>query len=267
VQLDQPRIAIELKNISKRLGASNILESVSLTIAEGECLAVFGPSGCGKTTLLRILSGLETPDWGEVRLGGRLMSSPTRVVPPYQRSVGLVFQDLALWPHMTAWKNIQFGLDKAIRGRKQRQAKIASLLELVKLRHLGDAYPHQLSGGEQQRLAIARALGQNSKILLLDEPLASLDATLKQELLAELRSILRSLNITIVYVTHDEDEARVIAQRIMRMKDGRIESIDPIQSTAIGAPEKDHAEAQNKPPKDQHGKVIRFVNRENRGQS
>lgn len=235
MRIDKQRIAIELINISKKISASASIEAVSFRAPEGECLAVLGPSGCGKTSLLRIIAGLESLDWGEVWLSGKLFSSPEITIPPYRRSVGMVFQDLALWPHKTVGENIQFGMDRTIRGRKQKKIKTEELLKLVRLDCLKGAYPHQLSGGEKQRLAIARALGQNAKILLLDEPLSNLDISLKKSLLKELRTILNSVQLTCIYVTHDEREARFLSQRIVRLRKGRITSIDHVQSdTSIG---------------------------------
>jgi ABC-type Fe3+/spermidine/putrescine transport system ATPase subunit len=219
---------IELKNISKKLNGKEILNQISLQVGQGRCLALLGPSGCGKTTLLRIIAGFEIPDEGEVLLGGAVASSRPRLIPPYKRNLGMVFQDLALWPHMTVQKHLDFVLGKTKTSKAERQAKIFQTLKMVQLEDRSLAYPHQLSGGEKQRLALARALITEPAILLFDEPLSSLDSALKEEMMHEVRQILRSLNITTVYVTHEKQEAFFMADQIAIMEKGQIKLYGPI---------------------------------------
>jgi iron(III) transport system ATP-binding protein len=219
---------IEIRNIHKHYGATAVLRGLFLSMDPGECLALLGPSGCGKTTLLRLIAGLETPDSGEIRIKGKVVSTFGKQVPPYRRSVGMVFQDLALWPHMTVQKQIEFVMAPVASGKLGRYRRIEQILQQVRLEDLAHLYPHQLSGGEKQRLALGRALAQNPRILLLDEPLSGLDSKLRSELLVEIQQVIRSVNVTTIYVTHDRREAEFIADRTARMDGGRIEAVRPV---------------------------------------
>ena len=189
-------------------------------------MALLGASGCGKTTLLRLVAGLETPDEGEVWIGGgRVAVARRNLVPPHARGVGFVFQDLALWPHLTVAGNLDFVLGAAGVGKRERRGRIDEVLQLVRIEAFARKYPGQLSGGEQQRAAIARALVARPRLLLLDEPMSSLDAELKAELLGELTALQRTLNVTTLYVTHDPEEAAGFARRVVSMREGRIEQV------------------------------------------
>lgn len=208
---------LELREIVKRFGAVLALDRVSLEIAKGELVALVGPSGCGKTTLLRLIAGLETPDAGDILLAGQSVLG----VPPEQRRVGLVFQNYALFPHMTVWQNVAYGL----KFRRGEGLGVSALLELVGLTGLEDRKPAELSAGQQQRVALARALAPNPHILLLDEPLSALDAQLRQRLRTEIKRIQRTLKITTIYVTHDQEEALAIADRVAVMQTARVEHV------------------------------------------
>jgi ABC-type Fe3+/spermidine/putrescine transport system ATPase subunit len=206
---------LRLENISKSYSSVRAVENVSLELSD-ETLALLGPSGCGKSTLLRIIAGLEQPDSGALFLGERDITN----VPPQSRGFGMVFQDYALFPHLNVEKNIAFGL--AGQSSDDKRRRVNALLELVGLTHYEKRRIHELSGGEQQRVALARALAPKPEILLLDEPLSNLDLTLRDTLKQELRSILSSLDIGAIYVTHDQGEAFALAQRIAVMKQGSI---------------------------------------------
>lgn len=210
-----------LENLTKRYGAINAIAGVSLTLNEGETLALLGPSGCGKSTLLRLIAGLEKVDSGEISLGGHHITYAT----PQERGFGMVFQDYALFPHLSVEKNIAFGL--ARKSRQEKQERVGELLELVGLAGYETRRIHELSGGEQQRVALARALAPSPPILLLDEPLSNLDMTLRETLKRELRFILSRLNIRAIYVTHDQTEAFALANRIAIMRDGKIVQVAP----------------------------------------
>ena len=213
---------IELCNITYSYGKKRVLDSLNLRVNSGECMALLGPSGCGKTTALRLIAGLEKPEKGKILINDCLVSSPRKLIPPYDRSISMVFQDLALWPHMTVRQHIDFALASCIKNKKLRSEKIKNILHLVQLENHSQSYPHQLSGGEKQRLALARALVSEPKILLLDEPLSGLDADLRNEMLQQTKKIITEINITAIYVTHDKREAIFIADRIMLMKNGII---------------------------------------------
>lgn len=217
--------------VSKRLGDEKIIDHVSLEISEGEVVALLGPSGCGKTTLLRLIAGLETPDEGEISIAGKRVSSAARIiVSPPDRNVGFVFQDLALWPHLNVAGNLDFVLRARGWKKHARRLRIEEVLRLVRIELLAQRYPSQLSGGEQQRTAIARALVARSQLLLLDEPLSNLDADLKVTLLQELSALQQELKVTTLYVTHDRAEAATLAHRIALMKRGRIDNIVTVDS-------------------------------------
>jgi spermidine/putrescine transport system ATP-binding protein len=212
---------VELRNITKRFGPVTAVDRVNLTIGEGEFLTLLGPSGCGKTTLLRTLSGFETSDDGEVLLDGRDVT----LLPPYRRDVNQVFQSYALFPHMTVWDNIAFGLKLRHLPRSEIRDRVGDALRIVNLAGLESRRPAQLSGGQQQRIALARAIVCRPKVLLLDEPLAALDARLRQAMQVELKHLQRQLGITFVLVTHDQHEALVMSDRIAVMNAGRIEQL------------------------------------------
>ncbi len=207
---------IDIRDIAKAFGAVSVLERVSLKIMSEERLVIVGPSGCGKTTLLRLIAGLEAPDAGEIWIDGVQVSAPGRVFPSHMRNIGMVFQAPTLWPHMTVWENIAFGLARL----KQRdvRSRIEELLAHVGLEHLARRYPHQISGGEARRVALARALAPRPAILLLDEPLTNLNPELKQNVMAVIQTHLDRYRPVLVYVTHDDAEARTIATRIVRLE-------------------------------------------------
>jgi ABC-type Fe3+/spermidine/putrescine transport system ATPase subunit len=221
---------LAIANVSKRFGAHQALNEVSLSVATGEAVVILGPSGCGKTTLLRLIAGLDVPDSGEIRLAGVQVSAPRRaLVPPHERGIGFVFQDLALWPHLTVEKNLDFVLESAKVPRIDRRARTRDVLVLVRIEPLSNRYPHELSGGEQQRVALARALVGQPRILLLDEPLSSLDAELRAALRDELARLQRTLRVTTVYVSHDREDVAALADRVVDMRAGRIVSISETQ--------------------------------------
>lgn len=216
---------IELRNITKRFGDIMALDRVSLKIAAGECFALLGPSGCGKTTLLRLVAGLDEPDYGEITINNKKVCGPKNIIPPHKRSVGMVFQDLALWPHMTVKENIAFGLKGQKLKRGEIEEKAEDVLKTVSLNGQIGYHPHMLSGGERQRVALARAIVLRPEILLMDEPLSSLDPFLKEEIQELIIQVKERFNTTLVYVTHDQVEAVSLADRIAVMKDGMIEQI------------------------------------------
>ena len=215
---------LSVRKVAKRLGSHQAVHEATFDVTSGEAIGIHGPSGSGKTTLLRLIAGLETPDRGEIVLGGiRVAADGRSLVPPYDRHVGFVFQDLALWPHMTVRGQLEFVLGSMNKNRAEWSSRINDALTLVRIEPLANRYPHQLSGGEQQRAALARALVGQPRLLLLDEPLSSLDPELRMHLRQELASLQRSLGLTSVFVTHDRDDADVLASRVLRMKAGAIE--------------------------------------------
>ncbi|MCS7274630.1 MAG: ABC transporter ATP-binding protein [Candidatus Bipolaricaulota bacterium] len=210
--------SVELRGVSKRFGATTVLDHVSLQVQKGEFFSLLGPSGCGKTTTLRIIAGFEHPDSGELLINGQ----PALHIPPHERDINLVFQHYALFPHLTVARNVAFGLEMQRRPRAEIQRRVAEALELVRLTGLEDRYPKQLSGGQQQRVALARALVTHPSVLLLDEPLGALDQKLRQEMQLELKRLQRQLQITFIYVTHDQEEALALSDRIAVMHRGRV---------------------------------------------
>jgi sulfate/thiosulfate transport system ATP-binding protein len=214
---------IEARNIVKRFGDFTALDDVSVEVEAGSLTALLGPSGSGKSTLLRVIAGLERPDAGQVRLEGH---DVTRV-PPQERGVGFVFQHYAAFKHMTVAENVAFGLRIRRRPRAEVRQRVAELLELVQLSRLGDRYPAQLSGGQRQRMGLARALAVDPKVLLLDEPFGALDARVRKELRSWLRRLHDETHTTTVIVTHDQEEAMDVADRVVVMNGGRIEQIAP----------------------------------------
>jgi len=208
---------VQCVELTKRFGPIQALQGLSLRVEAGEWLALSGPSGSGKTTLLRLIAGLDRPDSGVIRLGDRVVSGPCAFVPPQKRRLGMVFQDLALWPHLS----VRGHLDFVLRGRgltcSQRRQRADDMLDVVRLQDRASAYPHQLSGGQKQRVAIARALVTEPEILLLDEPLANLDPDLRARMVDELARLRARFKITALYVTHDICEAEQLADRVVRM--------------------------------------------------
>jgi ABC-type Fe3+/spermidine/putrescine transport system ATPase subunit len=215
---------LEVENLQKRFGQVVAVDGVSFSVDAGEILVLLGPSGCGKTTVLRCIAGLERPDRGEIRLDGRSLLS----LPPEKRDVGLVFQNYALFPHLTVAGNIAYGLrhGRYRLSRPARRKKVAELLDLVGLSGYERRKPHELSEGQKQRVALARALAVEPNVLLLDEPLSALDAALRVELRRELRRILKERGTTSVYVTHDQEEALVLGDRVGVMREGKLEQVD-----------------------------------------
>src|SRR5688500_15254051 len=217
---------IEVRNICKSFGSFVALNDVPLDFPGGELVALLGPSGCGKTTMLRVIAGLEVPDSGQVLLDGTTVSAPGRTyVPPHRRQLGFVFQDLALWPHLTVRQNLDFVLGSSGLSRPEQDRRAHDALALVRIEELAGRYPHQLSGGEQQRVALARAIVPEPRVLLLDEPLSSLDAQLRADLRSELARLQRALSLTTVYVTHDREDAAALADCVIEMRTGRILSV------------------------------------------
>src|SRR5262250_429412 len=213
--------AIHVTGLRKRFGDVEALAETELTVRSGEFFTLLGPSGSGKTTLLRLIAGFERPDAGRIELGGR---DVTRV-PPYARNVNTVFQDYALFPHMTVGQNIEYGLRVRRVSRAERRERATRALEMVRLGGLGDRKPAQLSGGQRQRVALARAIVNEPQVLLLDEPLGALDFKLRQEMQIELQHVQREVGITFVYVTHDQEEALAMSDRIAVLSNGSIEQI------------------------------------------
>ena len=211
-------MSFTLSNISHRFGAVEAVNAASLAVAPGEIVCLFGPSGCGKTTLLRVAAGLEPLQAGAVSLDGELLAEPGREIPPERRPVGFVFQDYALFPHLTVEKNVRFGLD-GVSNAKQRAF---DQLRAVGIEDLARRYPHELSGGQQQRVALARALVRRPKALMLDEPFASIDVALRKRLREELRRVLKDQNAAVLLVTHDAEEALALGDRIALMRAGAI---------------------------------------------
>jgi len=209
---------LELDSVLLEYGEHPVLNGLSLGVQEGERLVILGPSGCGKTTILRLFAGLELPRRGRVLLRGRVAAENGRlIIPPEKRNLGMVFQDLALWPHLSVAGNLEFGLRARGIARDERRRRILSMLEIVELEDLASRKPSELSGGQQQRVALARALVLEPEALLMDEPLSSLDPELKLRLRGEILSLQKRLHFTLIYVTHQEEEARFLADRIIRL--------------------------------------------------
>lgn len=209
-------VSVSFDNISKRFGKTLAVDGVSLDIKAGELFFLLGPSGCGKTTCLRMCAGFEQPDAGVLRFGERDMTR----VPPHKRNAGMVFQNYALWPHLTVKGNVEYGLKVRRTPKPEREKRVREALEMVQLENLAERYPSQMSGGQQQRVALARALIIRPDVLLLDEPLSNLDAQLRLELRAEIKNLHAQSGATALYVTHDQEEALSIADRIAVLKDG-----------------------------------------------
>jgi iron(III) transport system ATP-binding protein len=216
---------LELDNLAKRYGTVHSVDGISLSVEKGEFICLLGPSGCGKTTTLRMIAGFIEPDAGEIRAGGRVISSSREVVPPERRNMSMIFQSYAVWPHMTVRQNVAYGLKMKSVPQAERDARTDAILKATKLFGEAERYPSELSGGQQQRVALARALAPNPDILLLDEPLSNLDANLRGDMRLEIRRLHDEFHTTSIYVTHDQVEAMTMADRIVVMNAGRIEQI------------------------------------------
>ena len=213
--------AIDISDVNLSYGATHVLKGINLTIQPGELFAFLGPSGCGKTTLLRLIAGFNIAQTGVVRIGGTDISS----LPPWKRDVGMVFQSYALWPHMSVARNVAFGLEERRMPKDEIETRVDEALDLVGLKHLKDRRPSQLSGGQQQRVALARTIAIRPKVLLLDEPLSNLDAKMRVQVRRELRELQQQLGITTIFVTHDQEEANTICDRIAVMHDGIVQQV------------------------------------------
>ncbi|HEX5987548.1 MAG TPA: ABC transporter ATP-binding protein [Nocardioides sp.] len=220
--------ALRLDHVTKRYGATTAADDLVLDVAAGELVTLIGPSGCGKSTTLRLIAGLDRPDEGCIAIAGEKVAEGRHWQPPEKRRVGLVFQDHALFPHLTVERNVAFGIERL--SRDQQRTRVAEMLELVRLGHLAGRYPHELSGGEQQRVALARALAPRPAVVLLDEPFSSLDETLRAQLRAETVAALRETGTTGLFVTHDQTEALSTGDRVVVMREGVIEQADTPQA-------------------------------------
>jgi spermidine/putrescine transport system ATP-binding protein len=216
---------LELRGVSKTFGTVRAVDDLSLQVRKGEFLSLLGPSGCGKTTTLRIVAGFEQPSTGEVYLQGQRLGS----TPPYRRHVNTVFQQYVLFPHMTVYQNIAFGLRMKGLPKDDTRSRVTAMLKIVELSGYEARFPHQLSGGEQQRVGLARALVNEPVVLLLDEPLGALDLKVRKRMQLELKRIHREVGITFLYVTHDQEEALVLSDRIAVMNRGRLEQLDSVE--------------------------------------
>ena len=219
---------IEIRNLLKRYKNVEAVKSIDLEVNQGEMLTLLGPSGCGKTTTLRCIAGLERPEEGDIIIDGKSMLAQG-FVPPAKRGIGMVFQNYAVWPHMRVSKNVTYGLKLQKIPKDEIRRRAEQVLDLVGLAGLEDRYPAQLSGGQQQRVALARALIRNPKVMLLDEPLSNLDAKLREKMRFEIKSLVRRMGITSVYVTHDQGEAMVISDRIAVMEAGHVVQLGTAQ--------------------------------------
>ncbi len=248
-------IVLELRSISKRFGEVVAVTDLSLSVRQGEILALLGPSGCGKTTTLRMVAGLEDPTCGEIFYGGRIIASAVNntFVPPNKRNMGMVFQSYALWPHMTVYENVAHPLKLRGRSKTEIHAQVSSILETVGMAGLQNRPIPKLSGGQQQRVALARAIVYEPRMLLLDEPFSNLDAQLRTQMRIELRTIQRRLGMTTLFVTHDQVEALSIADRIAVIDNGRL--------VQVGTPEEVYRRPTSKVVRDFLGRIITFAGR------
>ena len=217
---------LALRKLGRRFGSVDAVKDVDLELTSGEFVSLLGPSGCGKTTTLRMIAGFIEPTSGTIELSGKVISSPSGSLPPEKRGMSMIFQSYAIWPNMTVFENVAFGLKLRKLAREEIRRKVGEILEIVRLGDLAGRYPSELSGGQQQRVALARAVVIRPAVLLLDEPLSNLDANLREEMRFEIRRMHDELRITTVYVTHDQAEAMVTSDRIAVMNHGRIEQID-----------------------------------------
>ncbi len=219
------QVKLELRGLTKRFDDVVAVDNVDLAVETGESVVLLGPSGCGKTTTLRSVAGFIRPDGGEIHIDGKRVAAPGESLPPEKRGIGMVFQNYAVWPHKTVDANIAFGLRIQRLTRSVVRERTKKALELVQMEGLGGRYPAELSGGQQQRVALARALVVEPTLLLLDEPLSNLDATLREEMRFEIRDLQRRLGLTMLYVTHDQQEAMVVADRVVVMNLGKVEQV------------------------------------------
>ncbi|MCC6236170.1 MAG: ABC transporter ATP-binding protein [Dehalococcoidia bacterium] len=231
-------ILLRCSQVTKRFGRATAVEAVDLEVASGEVLALVGPSGCGKTTLLRLIAGFDTPDGGTIRLRDTVLVGEGTFLSPERRRIGMVFQDFALFPHIDVAGNIAFGLPRGV----PRKSRVAELLELVGLPGLQSRMPHELSGGQQQRVAIARALAAEPEILLLDEPFSNLDPGVRQRMRGEVRRLIEEVGITAVFVTHDQDEALSLAERVAVMVAGQVRQHGTPREVYLSPADRDVAE-------------------------
>jgi iron(III) transport system ATP-binding protein len=214
---------LRLGSVTRTFGSEPAVDSLSLAVREGEILTLLGPSGCGKTTTLRLLAGLTQPDAGTISVAGETVAGEGRFVPPEERGIGLVFQEFALFPHLTVSENVAFGIDDWTKS--EREAQVDELLDLVSLSGYGDHSPDDLSGGQRQRVALARSLAPEPDVILLDEPFSNLDVALRKEMREEVRTILKTTGVTAVSVTHDQEEALSISDRVAVIHDGHVEQV------------------------------------------
>jgi ABC-type Fe3+/spermidine/putrescine transport system ATPase subunit len=217
---------LKLSGVSKRFGGFLAADNIDLELQSGEFVSLLGPSGCGKTTTLRMIAGFVDPTAGSIEMDDQILSSPAGSVPPDRRQMSMIFQSYAIWPNMTVEQNVAFGLELRKIAKAEVKRRVGEMLEVVHMNHLADRYPAELSGGQQQRVALARAIVIRPQVLLLDEPLSNLDATLREEMRFEIRRLHDEFHVTTVYVTHDQAEAMVTSDRIAVMNQGRIEQVD-----------------------------------------
>jgi ABC-type Fe3+/spermidine/putrescine transport system ATPase subunit len=217
---------LNLKGLTKRYGSLTVVDHIDLSLHQGEFVSLLGPSGCGKTTTLRMIAGFIDPSEGTIEMNDQMMSSPTASVPPERRNMAMIFQSYAIWPNMTVFENVAFGLRARRLPNEEVRRRTTELLSIVKLDQLSARYPSELSGGQQQRVALARAIVIKPEVLLRDEPLSNLDANLREEMRGEIRRLHDEFNMTTIYVTHDQSEAMAISDRIAVMNQGKIDQLD-----------------------------------------
>ena len=228
-------LKLELVNVVKRFASEGepVIRGLSTSVAEGQMLVLLGPSGCGKTTTLQLVAGLLHPDDGSIIIDGKAVAGPGWGLPPERRNLGMVFQSYAVWPHKTVFENVAYGLELRSVPREKLRRKVQDALDLVHLGELGARYPSEISGGQQQRVALARAIVVEPSLVLLDEPLSNLDATLREQMRIELKLLQRKLGLASIYVTHDQAEAMVLADHLVVMRNGIIEQQGPAEAVFL----------------------------------